>query len=112
MINGGNGLCHCWHVGELDRRLTLVEGQPGRAIPREAADRAPFMPRTDGGAHAAPGDPPGARIDLLAPLKERPLGALAGDKDSKSIFDDKLMVAPEYKYDGQKGGLNHKIHGR
>ena len=95
--NGGNGICHCWHVNELERRLLIIEGRPGGggAVPRDAAGRAPFLPRNDGNPGDAPGRPaPAPGLDLLAPLKERPLGALAGDKDGKQIFDDKLMVAP------------------
>ena len=48
-------------------------------------------------------------IDVNAPMKlTLPLGLLGSERRDKSIYDDKMMTQPEYRFDGTKGGANWK----
>ena len=42
--------------------------------------------------------------DLTAPLRERPLGLLSGDRMDKQLFDHKMSSQNEMRWDGGKGG--------
>jgi hypothetical protein len=48
-------------------------------------------------------------FDKLAPLKRRPIGVLANDKPGYTLFNEKLTEAPDFKFDGQKGGHAWKL---
>jgi hypothetical protein len=49
-------------------------------------------------------------IDVSAPMKPTlPLGLLGSGRRDKSIYDDKMMTQPEYRFDGTKGGANWKL---
>ena len=109
---GGNGICHCIHVKELqdrtaalERRAAQHQGVPdleGRADPwstfrgvhgAEATCAAPSM--------AARRGPRSLPLTLKGPL-----GAI-GYKD-RGVFDEKLALQDEYRFDGVKGGLAWK----
>ena len=114
IASGGNGTCHCSHVTELmgnhaghAARLTALEAARGRAPLIGSADRA-FTGGVTGGI--APPSEEAKRAEAPwahdEPLKVRPLGNMAGEKwEGRQLFDDKLMVQPEYMFDGVKGGV-------
>ena len=41
---------------------------------------------------------------MTAPLRERPLGLLSGDRLDRQIFDDKMATQSEMRWDGSKSG--------
>ena len=48
-------------------------------------------------------------IGVNAPMElTLPLGLLGSGRRDKSIYDDKMMTQPEYRFDGTKGGANWK----
>ncbi len=127
MKYGGNGLCHCCHVTELQnsmrettQRLTNLERGNGRAplIPpgRPSGsdgypDNVPHMnistpQRVHVGRHdheagtASQRTPP----KFTWPLTLGPLGGLSTGK----LFDDRMTAQDGYKFDGSKGGVKWK----
>ena len=107
---GGNGICHCWHVTQLDTRVAVLEnarapapaGMPtGDGGPNR---RAPFV----GGASAA--SPDTGVWDKTKIIDEKPLNMLSGDKFAeRSLFDEKVASSSGYQYDGTKGGVAWKM---
>ena len=64
---------------------------------------------------AAPDPPPGMSPpgveapDINGPMKlTLPLGQLGNERRDKSIYDDKMMTQPEYRFDGTKDGAKWK----
>ena len=118
-LTGGNGICHCVHVTELQKRVAALEtaatrghdplsgaGSPWPIRGAAAADPTGAMPA------AAPSGPPPGRgasagsIDKL-PLDLRDgLGSIA-HKD-RPIFDMKMALQEEYKFNGVKDGNKWK----
>ena len=103
---GGNGSCHCRCVEQLTVRVRALE-----QIPRTAAQREPFLPSM----RTAPDSPPGMQPqglethDINGPMKlTLPLGQLGNERRDKSIYDDKMMTQPEYRFDGTKDGAKWK----
>ena len=96
---GGNGLCHCVHVEQLDARVRFIEQRPhggGGGAGHHggpAGQRPPFLP----GAREPQQGAPRADRTVLKPVG--PLGLLATDKQ---LFDDKLTDRAEYRFDGAK----------
>ena len=120
VTSGGNGVCHCSHVTELmgnhaghAARLTLLEAARGRAPLIGSADRP--TPDTFGGVSGgfAPPTEEARRAETpwthAGPLRVRPLCNMAGDKwEGRQLFDDKLMVQPEFMFDCTTGGVAWK----
>ena len=109
-IIGGNGICHCVHVKELQERVHRLEASGGDPAWRAwqgpnggSGGRGPAVPRRDEGPDARDA----LRAPATLPLKlQGPLGAI-GYKD-KALFDDKLSSQDEYRFNGSKGGWNWK----
>ncbi len=113
-IIGGNGRCHCVHVEELTHQVKNIEkhfmGEDGaydpwsRPCPGGAGQPphpTPAKARADVGEHARQGK-------RSLPLKLRgTLGAIGYSKD-RPIFDDRLMVNEDYRYNGVKNGVRWK----
>ncbi len=99
--NGGNGKCHCTHVEDLLRRMAAAERSS--RVPLIPAQRVPngAAPRVGAGAQEEAFDP-------SKPLDKRPLGLLNNEKMDRPIYDDKMATQPEYRFDGQKGGVAWK----
>ena len=99
--NGGNGICHCTHVEDLLRRMAAAERSS--RVPLIPAQRVPngAAPRVGAGAQEEAFDP-------SKPLDKRPLGLLNNEKMDRPIYDDKMATQPEYRFDGQKGGVAWK----
>ena len=56
-----------------------------------------------------PGVPTPEAINVNGPMKlSLPLGLLGSERRDKSIYDDKMMTQPEYRFDGTKGGAAWK----
>ena len=57
-----------------------------------------------------PGQPAGTEpVDINGPMKiTLPLGQLGSEKRDRSIYDDKMMTQPEYRFDGGKNGAAWK----
>ena len=103
-IIGGNNICHCVHVAELIGKVAVLEGRAqGRGTDpwHGAAGGGPFRPPS---ATAAP-EAKGTKKTLPLTLPG-PLGAI--DRKDRSIFDEKLTLQAEYKFDGIKGGIAWK----
>ena len=48
-------------------------------------------------------------IDISGPMElTLPLGQLGNERRDKSIYDDKMMTQPEYRFDGTKDGAKWK----
>ena len=106
---GGNGVCHCKHVEDHERRLRALESQWHDGAPRSSEARAPFLPRReDEGARTTslPGRCNLVPTDLAMPLElGLPFGPLANvEKLDKGIYDDKLTTNTDYMSDGVKDG--------
>ena len=63
----------------------------------------------------APDPPPGMQqqgletTDINGPMKlTLPPGQLGNERRDKSIYDDKMMTQPEYRFDGTKDGAKWK----
>ncbi len=118
VVIGGNGICHCEHVRELQEKVERME-QAGRAAagdprgPDRLADawnlynpptRLPpgDAPRPGNG----PRDAPQAKFRTLPLPLRGPLGAISFKE--RSLFDDKMAGQSEFKFDGVKGGIAWK----
>ncbi len=106
-VVGGNGECHCVHVEELRTKVAAIEARlanasrppPGPASVPSSDPYPDFWAATDGHARAAPGQ--ALPLDLKGPL-----GAISF-KD-RAIFDEKLAIQEDYRFNGTKGGLAWK----
>ena len=112
---GKNDGCHCPHVTALMTEMAAVKAAMAR---RSSGDpwQEGYVPR--------PGAPPGMRPDATAfvpadraadaagttlPLNlRRPLGGIA-NMERHLLFDDKLTLNDEYRYDGVKNGPAWKV---
>ena len=105
---GGNGSCHCRCVGQLMVQVQALAVQRGAAA---AAQREPRLPHMRQYPPGVPGAQTSAAeaIDTNGPMKlSLPLGLLGSERRDKSIYDDKMMTQPEYRFDGTKGGASWK----
>ena len=109
----GNGVCHCAHVELLIAQVAALERRPAAAPQDPMVRHDPWggfghgRAGGDGGpAHGAPAAgaqraPKSLPLDLKGPL-----GSI-GYKD-RSIFDQKLSLQEEFRFNGTKGGLTWK----
>ena len=110
-IIGGNNICHCIHVKDLIDKVAALEGRAdGRADDRAAGRGADPWHSAAGGPFRPPSGPAapeakGTRKTLPLNLPG-PLGAI--ERRDRSIFDEKLTLQAEYKFDGMKGGIAWK----
>ena len=118
-VIGGNNICHCIHVTELQTRVDKIEALAAAAPPRSAPPG--FMPDSRGtdpwseyGGRAGPTGSIGAVIAGEAPaaadsLPLKLMGTLGsiGYKD-RPIFDHKMTLQDEYKFNGVKDGFKWK----
>jgi hypothetical protein len=104
---GGNGVCHCVHVEQLLIRVRALEQA---RIPTTAGQRAAFLPSMRATLEPPPGMRQGPEtIDIDGKMNlTLPLGHLGNDRRDKSIYDDKMMTQPEYRFDGVKEGAKWK----
>ena len=113
-VIGGNGNCHCVHVKEVIEKVAALERRAG-PCPSPAGPRGgdPLLGRDPwGGARRGDTSPAGPQGDegprdaqgrRLLPLALRgPLGAIAYKE--RALFDDKLALTEEYRFNGVKGG--------
>ena len=104
---GGSGSCHCRCVERLMVRVRALE-----QIPRAATQGQSFM-RSMG---ASPDPPPGVpqqgleMVDVDGQMKLiLPLGQLGNERRDKSIYDDKMMTQPGYRFGGVREGAELKF---
>ncbi len=112
-VTAGNGVCHCLHVTKLMEQVAALEQRPAAPAPDLVGRHDPWG--AFGGAHGAGGAPRGHATPAHAgqrgpkslPLTLKgPLGAI-GYKD-RGVFDEKLALQEEYRFNGSKGGLSWK----
>ena len=107
-VIGGNNRCHCIHVSELIEKVTALEQ---RANTRHGAAPSDTPPPDFWAAAAGRLAPPAASAARAGPTPlplalHAPLGAIAF-KDRK-LFDDKLAMQDEFKFNGVRGGISWK----
>ena len=95
------------HVEQLLIRVRALEQA---RIPATAGQREPFMPSMRTTLEPPPGMRQGPEaIDINGQIKlTLPLGHLGNERRGKSIYDDKMMTQPEYRFDGLKEGAKWK----
>ena len=112
-VTAGNGVCHCPHVTKLQEQVAALERRPAASAPDLVGRHDPWS--AFGGAHGAGGahhghtapTPAVQRGPKSLPLALKgPLGAI-GYKD-RGVFDEKLALQDEYRFNGSKGGLAWK----
>ncbi len=116
-IMGGNNLCHCVHVSELIKDVSNLKGlvkdsesdpwaRGFRKGTRDGADHHGDRAQHAETARDVPPRGPG-RVRRALPLHlPGPMGAV-NFKD-RSLFDDKLTLNEEYRYNGVKNGMQWK----
>ncbi len=104
----GNGACHCVHVSELMQKVAALEARGGGGAGGGSGSggdpwhrAAPPPPVPAAGRDQRPQGPAKLPLDLKGPL-----GAI-NFKD-RSVFDEKLALQDEYKFNGSKGGTAWK----
>ncbi len=108
-IIGGNGICHCVHVKELIERFDEIRAAGQAGAPRAGGDPWAAASAALARDPAVPGLPgrPGPLASTTLPLTFRgPIGAIGFV--GKSIFDDKLTMQDEYRFNGVKNGVQWK----
>ena len=107
-LTGGNGLCHCVHVTQLQSRVTALEQRRPGGVETHVPDPWHRGPAPEGPRRPAAAEPPHAEHGRIAlPLAlYGPLGAI-GFKE-RSLFDDKMTTQEEYRFNGVKGGIAWK----
>ena len=115
-VIGGNGQCHCIRVTQLLERVTTLElssrhggvGGGGCGVGRANDGPAPLIPGSHG--HAPRASVPHGRHDdeynILPLVLRGPMGAI--DYKDRPLFDDKLAMQTEFRFDGSKGGPHWK----
>ncbi len=112
-VTAANGVCHCPHVTKLMEQVAALERRPAAPVPDLVGHHDPWG--AFGGAHGAGGAPRGhappahavQRGPKSLPLALKgPLGAI-GYKD-RGVFDEKVALQEEYRFNGSKGGLAWK----
>ena len=99
-----DGKCHCHHVDKLIQDMAAVQARTARAPflpPQGAADGAsePYSPEND--TYGAPlRDPPTGSTTQL-PLT---LGFLGISLTSGRIFDDKISIHEDFRFNGHRNG--------
>ncbi len=110
---GGNGVCHCIHVQELIAKVAILEAarraHTGDPWQPDGASRVPSAPHGERARdHRGPSEGADiARMKKPLPLElNGPIGAI-GFKD-RGMFDEKLTVQEEYRFNGTKNGAQWK----
>jgi hypothetical protein len=114
-VISGNGSCHCLHVEDLIKRVTVLESNPRAAPPGQSGHA--FVPdpwtkfQNTGQQGHASDHPAGSVHDVASPealpLKlMQPLGSI-GYKD-RPLFDHKMTLQDEFKFNGVKDGYKWK----
>ena len=107
-LTGGNNICHCVHVSELQQKVQALEARPhARATVVDPTARGgdPWQRGAQEGPSFAAdqGDPHAQRMPL--DLKE-PLGSIG--HENRPIFDIKMSLQEDMKFDGVKDGMKWK----
>ena len=118
-LTSGIGGCHCFHLDQLwvhaqdmeqrviqlERRPAPVRLPPARGNGGGGGDGGSGWPGAGAPTEERERDPT-APLELPLDLYGLPFGSL--DYKDKEVFDDKLAMQSDFKFDGVKGGLQWK----